>query len=771
MTSIPFRPLKFLRTRGNRNCCPEWTRCRTYGRGLPQKKGKINPNTALVPNGVDYEAYSTTVAEPADLASIPRPRVGYTGWIKRHIDWDLVLRLAGQHPEWSFVLVGPQSPHPEISDPIRELSKRRNVYLLGAKSTTELTRYPQHFDVCIMPYAVNDYTKYIYPLKLHEYLASGRPTVGTRIRSLENFSEVVGLARTLEEWSAELRRALSPASNAPECFSARQSVARRHDWHVLVEEIALIMAQRLGGEFFERVQNGTRVGMKQAELAVAAALPVPSAIASFPEERLLDRALLQGIAWTGTMKAAIQVMSWASTLIVARLLLPADYGLVGMATVYLGLVSMVNEFGFGSAVVTQRELTDDKVAQLNTLCVLLGALGFAFSCAVSGLLAAFFGAPELRLVVVAMSAIFLITGFQTVPYSLLQRDLQFKLLAISEGLQSFVQALTMVVLAVLGFHYWTLVIGSLVGAITSTIMLVVSRSHPFRRPRLAPLKEAITFSWHILVSRISWYLYSNSDFLVAGRVLGKAALGSYTFAWDLASIPVDKISALVGRVTPAIFSAVQTDRAALRRYLLNLTQGLALVTIPATWGVGLIAEELVRVVLGEKWLAAVLPLQILAAYASLRSITTLLAQVLNVTGQSRFVMYNNIVGLVILPTLFLMGSQWGTTGIATAWVFGFPCVAIPLYRRVFRTLRLSTAQYLGTLWPMLSSSFVMLLFILMMKITLPSSWPLALRLVVEILLGSGAYAGTLGIFHRETFRNFRQLVRKVTERDPTRAIR
>ena len=213
---------------------------------LLEKKGSINPHTAFAPNGVDYHAYAEPIAPPADLAPIPHPRIGYTGHIKRQLDWPLLRHLAARHPEWSFVFVGPVAPHPEIQSAIRELSDRPNVYFLGSKSVRELPSYPQHFDVCLLPYQVDDYTKYIYPLKLHEYLAGGRPLVGAPIRSLEKFSELVAVPRTPEEWSAAIAAALSPEANTPERRAARQKTARTHDWDVLVERMAGTMAQRLG---------------------------------------------------------------------------------------------------------------------------------------------------------------------------------------------------------------------------------------------------------------------------------------------------------------------------------------------------------------------------------------------------------------------------------------------------------------------------------------------------------------------------------------------
>lgn len=214
---------------------------------LMERKGWINPHTTFVPNGVDYRLYSTCVPEPKDIAAIPHPRIGYSGYLKRQLDWHLLQELATRHPEWSFVLVGarnlPESAGGTILD---AMARMKNVYFLGEKTVTELACYPQHFDVCTMPYLINGYTQNIYPLKLHEYLASGRPVVGTPIRSLKDFGHVVALASTVEEWSKALAAALSPPIASREAAELRQATARRNDWNELVYRIAATICGRLG---------------------------------------------------------------------------------------------------------------------------------------------------------------------------------------------------------------------------------------------------------------------------------------------------------------------------------------------------------------------------------------------------------------------------------------------------------------------------------------------------------------------------------------------
>lgn len=209
---------------------------------LMEKRGGFNPNTEFVPMGVDYWKFATPVPEPEDLRSIPHPRIGYMGYLKRQLDWSLLLELSAAHPQWSFVFVGSRRSHPELDGILNQLSGRPNVYFLGGKPTECLGGYPQHLDACIMPYQMNDYTKYVYPLKLHEYLASGKPVVSSPIRSVEDFRHVVALADSREEWSNSIEEALSEDENTLDRREERQAVAREYDWGPLVHKIARTIA-------------------------------------------------------------------------------------------------------------------------------------------------------------------------------------------------------------------------------------------------------------------------------------------------------------------------------------------------------------------------------------------------------------------------------------------------------------------------------------------------------------------------------------------------
>lgn len=228
--------------------------------GLWERKGGMNPHTIHLPNGVSYESFATPRPEPADLAAIARPRIGYAGWLKLQLDWELLDQLASGSPDWSLVLVGATKHKEQLErDPAYlSLQARPNVHFLGRKSPEELAAYPQHFDVCLMPYRVTPYTNRIYPLKLHEYLAAGRPTVGTPIRSLADFAHVVSLADTAAAWRGKIGAALSPEANNETAREARQRVARAHDWDILVARIARVIAERLNHPVASRIECSAR---------------------------------------------------------------------------------------------------------------------------------------------------------------------------------------------------------------------------------------------------------------------------------------------------------------------------------------------------------------------------------------------------------------------------------------------------------------------------------------------------------------------------------
>ena len=282
------------------------------------------------------------------------------------------------------------------------------------------------------------------------------------------------------------------------------------------------------------------------------------------------------------------------------------------------------------------------------------------SVAISPLIARFYGEPPVAKIIALLSINFIFGSLGVLPRALLSRDLAYPRLALIDGITNLAQMVTMLVLAVLGFRYMALVFGSIVASACGALLALRLRSHRLAWPSsFETIAGALHVGWHSVVGRIAWYTYNTADFAVVGRVLGKQSLGAYTLGWEIATLPVERISSLVSSVTPGVFSAVQNDIPALRRYFLGVVEGLAFITLPAAAGLALIAGEFVPVVLGAQWLGAIVPLRLLAVYGGIRSIDTVTPQVLMYTGHSRQSMWYSVIAACVMPALFVRRHAMG----------------------------------------------------------------------------------------------------------------
>jgi len=249
--------------------------------------------------------------------------------------------------------------------------------------------------------------------------------------------------------------------------------------------------------------------------------------------------------------------------------------------------------------------------------------------------------------------------------------------------------------------------------------------------------------------------------MAAGRMLGQAALGAYTFAWTLASAPVDKMAKLVNRVMPSYFAAAHKDNetGALRTYLLTLAEVVSVIVLPMGVGLAIVADQFLHVALGTKWGAAVGPLRILLAYAVIRALTNILGPLLNAKQQTRFTMWTNIAAAIYFPVGFLIGAAWGTSGIATTWVLLYPVLAIPLFLRTFREIELPWVEFMRALWPAFSCGLLMAAALLVARVFLPAEWPELVRLILEVSIGILVYGCSLVLLHPENVRRLYHIVR------------
>jgi teichuronic acid exporter len=471
----------------------------------------------------------------------------------------------------------------------------------------------------------------------------------------------------------------------------------------------------------------------------------------------LDRSIRSGLAWTGVGKVFVQGLSWASTILVVRLLTPSDYGIVGMATVFLGILQPLCDFGIAAAVVQNRALTTKQMARLHGFAVLLGLGSVVVTAAASGPIAKFFHDDALITLVPVIGLGFFLGAFRIVPGALLVRDMRFRTLAMTESIEALTVLMVTLAFALLGHGYWSLALGTLAGRAIGSVLLLVVRPLPIAFPLdIGRIAGSLRFGAWVAVSSLAWYAYTAADRVVIGRMTGEAALGAYAVAMTLASLPVEKISQLYQRVAEAAIASVQDDRAAVARYLLRITEGVSALAFPVSVGLALVADLFVSVVLGPVWTAAIVPMRLLALASAIRALDPLLAQVLIVTGHARDNARSMAIAAVVLPAAFLVvaAAGGGLSGVAAVWLIGHPLIVMT--RQLWCVLRVadaSFADYLRSLWVATSGTAVMAAAVVLTRIALSQhNVAPVIALAVSAATGMVAYAAALLVLHPKRLR-------------------
>lgn len=229
-------------------CCREADIVICTGRQLVDRQRPFNPNVHFMPEGADVESFATVAANdtpvPDDMARLPGKVIGYAGAVNWRMDSGLILHLAEREPGWSFALVGPVWGDLAGEEKLRAMP---NVYFLGHKAADQLPAYCKGMDICLIPYVLNEYTHHIFPLKLYEYMAAGKPIVATDMAEMRAYEgEQMAIGRTYEEFHRAVRDAIE--HDSPERAAARRRSARNESWDTRVEQLSELLAPLLRGD-------------------------------------------------------------------------------------------------------------------------------------------------------------------------------------------------------------------------------------------------------------------------------------------------------------------------------------------------------------------------------------------------------------------------------------------------------------------------------------------------------------------------------------------
>jgi PST family polysaccharide transporter len=375
------------------------------------------------------------------------------------------------------------------------------------------------------------------------------------------------------------------------------------------------------------------------------------------------------------------VLRMGTLMILARLLDPKDFGLVGMVTAMIGVFGVFRDFGLSAAAVQRTTVSQDQASTLFWINVLVGViLGFV-TLAMAPLIVAFYHEQRLLGITAVLATAFVFNAVGVQHTAFLERQMRFTTLSVIDIFSILVSTTIGIGMATHGFGYWSLVATTTVTPFIYTICVwLTTRWVPGRPRRRVGILSMMRFGGTLTLNGLVMYVASNFEKVLLGRFWGVDALGVYGRAYQLSNIPTENLNSAVGGVTFAALSRLQGEPSRLKNYFLKgYTLTLSL-TVPITFTCALFADDMIHVFLGPKWKSAAIVFRLLAP-------TTLAFAILNPLGwllsSLGLVARGLKIALVLGPVMiagYVMGLPYGPTGVAFAYSSVMMLSAIPLIR-------------------------------------------------------------------------------------------
>lgn len=466
----------------------------------------------------------------------------------------------------------------------------------------------------------------------------------------------------------------------------------------------------------------------------------------------MNSRVAKSVFWLVWSRGIIQVISFASTIFVARILQPSDYGIMALATIFTGVLLLISEVGLGAAVMQFRDLSEGELNLCFWFTVVFSLISYGALFIASPYIAEWFAVPALELVLRWLGLVMPIEAVHIVPDGILRKLLEFEKISRADLISTAMTIPVVFSLAWLGYGVWALVAASLAkSGIRTLVTLNLLRWCPGISIDTGRARVIMHFSLGIFGSNTLYSLYEQSDSFILGKIAGERTLGLFTMAKDLALLPVTRIAAVVNQLMVPLMAELQAKPAEMSAYLLRVMRLVAAIVIPISVGFALVAEDVVRVILTDKWLAIVPILQVMCFSAVIKGIDNLLPPVLRARYRSNFLMLYNTALLTVMPMAFILGAYWASgIGVALAWITVYPMVMSWMVREVIRELEIRWGQ----LWKQLAGPIaagmamtvaVMIVKALLRHLEVSDAW---LLLSVEVLFGAITYGVGLLIFGR-----------------------
>lgn len=427
-----------------------------------------------------------------------------------------------------------------------------------------------------------------------------------------------------------------------------------------------------------------------------------------PLKQSIATAARQGAAWVTFGNVACAVMQVAQLAVLARLLSPADYAAMAIATAITGFIALTAEFGISSAIIHYRDIDHVQLSTLYWVNVALGAAGGACLLAATPLVSEFYRDPKVATVLHWTAPSLLITSMGVQFRALNQRDMRFRILAVSDMIAAAIATAIAIAAALAGLGVLSLALGLVANATVGTLINAASCWRTHRPGLLFHLRRAGTFlryGGYLVASQVVNFFVSQADVIALGR-LSPASLGYYSAAKQMGSRPMALINPIFNRVAFPALSALQHRAESIGpAYLRGL--GLACgLTFPVYAFLFFAAQPVVLVLLGEKWQPAVPILRALAIYFVVIASSNPVGSLLMATGRVRTALYWNLCAAIVVPTVVVASAASGAVTVAQALAATYWALIVPAwYVLVYRTCGLSFRAYFGALARPLAAAF------------------------------------------------------------------
>ena len=485
-----------------------------------------------------------------------------------------------------------------------------------------------------------------------------------------------------------------------------------------------------------------------------------SASEAAPPRSLRDQ-VRSAVIWRSGTQIFSQLVAWASTFLVIRILSPEDYGLFAMTSVVLVLLGLVNGFGFANAVIADRDGGDGQLRQLFGLLIVINGALAAVQFLAAPFVADYYNQPRVTDLLRVQSLIYLTNPFLALGYTVLSRQMDFRRQAQVNMASAFISAVAALAGALAGLGVWTLIVAPLAGFVSRAAgMLIAAQAFIWPSFDFRGSKALAAYGGVAMIGQLFWFIQTQADIVIAGRALSATELGLYTTSLFLAQLFVNKVVPPLNEVAFSAYAKVQDDPAAVAEGFLKSVRIIMLLAVPFCLGLASVAEPALHVMLGEKWLPAAAIVEVLALAMPFMTLHVLFAPATSAVGRPGIATRSSLLGAAIMPLAFWLGVQTdGGRGIAWGWLVGYPVLTFVSALWALPVIGVRMAQLGRAVLPPVIAGAAMALVVVLLDRVAVNLPPLP-RLALLVGAGGATYALWLITFARDRLMELRSLAQR-----------